>query len=604
MSQDTAPKPPTAAQGEPKQLGPDGLILPKLLAGIRGKMFRDLRSDVLTWSAESVDLARAYYHAPGQKIPHMLEDKVYLPKAECSALELIEGVTQQWWASRAQLDRAQLGDAHLQSGEGPLEALCGFYGRYLSASGYHMVLEFGPQGLAHIWRIDARFEHVSIKPPRDEDDFYDQMACYLDLRYGWRWHIHKFLQQPRLMVVEVENNYMIGVRVGEPGSLEDPAEREDPHLEDAFSRFDAERFDTLEFLNAPESGELPFQDERYPTWLPEAWRDGLNAREYELFVLALSDGFFRAVEDMAEVRQVEVELIHRDDRPTLKLHRGPISTLHDFSLPYLKTLHSGRTFAEGAIDFLREDAERVRAASELYFGLSRRLSSSAFTLSIHKDSLRISEGDQLRAELPLLTWAELGAFEGAEGPQRLLTLLGFERDDERGGLSWRRPDHPLDQCPLCHEGAQVRRAVRPKPSARSSVGPQATFERGGAWGHYLLSCPHHRLPITWSSAERIEELISAQPYRRLEVRAEHSEGGVNLLWAEEVAGLLLDDQGRESLRERGGLFARAFYPDVVALSMSPLSDHQLREARSRATLLAQQVNPSRLWPLELESSLK
>jgi hypothetical protein len=403
-------------------------------------------------------------------------------------------------------------------------------------------------------------------------------------------------------VIEVENNYMIGVRPGEPGSQEDPAEREDPHLEDAFSRFDAERFDTLEFLNGPDAVELPFQEERYPSWLPEAWLPALDAREHELFVLALSDGFFRAVEDMAEVRQVEVTLLHSDERPTLKLHRGPVSRSIDFSLPYLKTLHSGRTFSEGAVDFVREDAERVRSASELYFGVNALLASSPFKAKVKKETLTISEGGLTRAELPLFTWAELGAFDGPKGPQRLLTLLGFEGSSP-AELSWRTPEHPLDVCPLCQEGAQVRRAVRPRPQERPQ-GSQATFERGGGWGHYLLSCPQHRLPITWASPERLEELISAQHYRRLEVRAEHSEGGVTLLWAEEVAGLLLDEPGRESLRERGGLFAQAFYPDVVALSMSPLKEDKLRETKLRAELLAQQVNPSRMWPLTLSTELK
>lgn len=604
MSQSSSSKEQDQQQTHHEQLGSDGLILPKLLSGIRGKMFRDLRKDVLTWSAESLDLARAYYHAPQQKVPHLLEDKIYLPKADCSALEFIEGVTQQWWASRAQLDRTLLSEAVTVQGEDPLQALCGFYGRYLSTSGYHMVLEFAPDGLKHIWRIDARFEHVAIKTPQDEDDFYDQMASYLDLRYGWKWHIHKFLQTQRLMVVEIENNYMIGIRLGEPDSQEDPAEREDPHLEDAFSRFDAERFDTLEFLNAPDADDFPFQEERYHHWLPQIWHQALDSREYEIFVLALSSDFFRAVEDMAEIRQVEATLFYQKEKPMLKLHRGPISIQCDFSLPYLKTLHSGRTFSEGAIDFLREDAEKVRSASELYFSVNKHLSNTAFQLKMKTGTLLITEGRELRAEIPLLAWAEMGAFEGAEGGQRLLTLMGFEKNSEHGKIGWRKPDHPLDRCPLCQEAAQIRRAVRPKPKENSSIAPEITFKRGEAWGHYLLSCPHHRLPITWSNAERLEELISIQHYRRLEVRVEQTIEQVTLLWAEEVVGLLLDETGRESLRERGGLFAQAFYPDVIALSMSPLQGDQLRKIKQHAEVLAQHVNSSRMWPLHLAIELK
>jgi len=68
MSNDThdqTPAPPLASSPSElaQQVGEDGLILPKLLSGIRGKIFRDLRKDVITWSAESMDLARLYYHA-------------------------------------------------------------------------------------------------------------------------------------------------------------------------------------------------------------------------------------------------------------------------------------------------------------------------------------------------------------------------------------------------------------------------------------------------------------------------------------------------------------------------------------------------------------
>lgn len=608
------------------QLDEHGKPTARALSAMRGRMFKDLREMAVTWSAESLDLARAYYAAPWQRSPQLVEDKVYLPKARCSGPELIKSVAEQWWPSRTQIARAALPqteeereaervyrEAYDLPAQGEETALCGFYGRYLSASGFHLVLEFSPdQGLTHVWRIDARAQGVEIKNPQDEDDFYDQMACFLDLRYGWRWQLNKFFnRQRRLTVIEAQHNYVIGIREGEPGSQEDPAEREDGELLDAFSRFDAERFDTLEFLNSDLADQYPFEGERCYDWMPDAYREALRNREVELFVLAVSDDFTRAIEDMCEVRHVELALEGDEEDLLVRLHRGPVSLTRSLSMPYLWTLHSGRTFAEGAVEFFREDAERVRAASELYFGVSRLLARHPnHHLSVSDDAeLVIAEGEQIRASLPLLTWGSMGAFEGAEGPMRALTLLGFELSEPNNGkgenVLWHEPQHPLDACPLCASPSLLRRVVRPL-NQQPAQAMSASFERPqeGVWGYYTLSCTQHSLPVTWSTKERVEEAMKAQSHQHLEVRAELNAGGVSLLWAEELAGLLLDPQGKEALRERGGLFAHAFTPDVVALSMLPLEGAQLEEARQGAELLAQRVDPTRLWAMSWGVSLK
>ncbi|MBM4290577.1 MAG: hypothetical protein FJ138_03355 [Deltaproteobacteria bacterium] len=553
------------------------------LKRLRSDCFSALRREVQRWSAEAVDMAWAYY-PPAEQLK-VIADRVLLPKARCAAPDFLSALGEQWWAARAAVVERE--------GDAPVAALCGFYGRYLPATGFHLVAEFGPAGLAALWRVDARARGAALKPIGDEQDFYDQLGCFLDLHYGWRWVLGRHLQTRRLVAVEVQPGYMIGARRGDPSHTGDFAEREDPEVEEAFSRFDAERFDTLELLNGDEAAEYPFGGERFDEWLPAEWAALARAREVELFTLSSVDGFVKAVEDLAEVRKVEVELLDPEGDARLRLHRGPVSLTRPLSLPYLWTLHSGRTFEEGAIEFFRDDAERVRAASELLFGVREALKPHPrLTARVEGARLLLREGARDVAEAPLLTWAPLGAFEGPSGPGRLLTLLGV---DLAAG-AWRAPRHPLDRCPLCDAPAQLSRAVRPRPTLPDAP-PRAHFVRPEVWGYYALSCAHHHLPISWLSPAEAEDALRAQSHLRLDVRSEVEVEGARLLWGAELAGALLDESGREALRDRGALHAYAFYPDLVALSLVPLAGAALDAARARGELMAAQLGPDRAWAL-------
>ena len=209
-----------------------------------------------------------------------------------------------------------------------------------------------------------------------------------------------------------------------------------------------------------------------------------------------------------------------------------------------------------------------------------------------RDSLIISQRARDVAEAPLLTWAPLGAFEGQGGAARLLTLIGV--DLERG--EWRAPRHPVDRCPLCDAPAQITRAVRPK-STLPSHPPRASFSRPEVWGYYALSCSQHHLPISWLNPSEAEDAMRTQSHTRLEVRSEVEVGAARLLWGAELAGALLDEGGREALRERGARYAYAFYPDLIALSTAPLEGAPLDAARARAELMAAQLGPDRAWAL-------
>lgn len=556
---------------------------PERIKRLRTECFAALRREVQSWSAEAVDMAWAYY--PPAESLKVIADRVLLPKARSSALDFINALSEQWWAARAAIVERE--------GEAPVQALCGFYGRYLPATGFHLVAEFGPQGLTTLWRVDARGRGTALKPMLDEQDFYDQLGCFLDLRYGWRWVISRHLHTQRLVVVEVQPGYMIGARRGDPSDTGDFAEREDPEVEEAFSRFDAERFDTLELLNCEEAAEYPFAGERFDEWLPQEWVAMAQERKIELFTLASAEGFVKAIEDLAELRKVEVEMIEEGEEALIKLHRGPVELTRPFALPYLWLLHSGRSFEEGAIDFFRDDAERVRVASDLFFSVRDALKPHPhLSARVEGERLILSHGKRDVAEAPLITWAPLGAFEGQGGAARLLTLIGV--DLERG--EWRAPRHPLDRCPLCDAPAQVTRAVRPKATLPSAP-PRASFSRPEVWGYYALSCSQHHLPISWLSPAEAEEAMRAQSHLRLEVRSEVEVGAARLLWGAELAGALLDEGGREALRERGARWAYALYPDLVALSVIPLEGEALDAARARGELMAAQLGPDRAWAL-------
>ena len=561
---------------------------PERLKRLRAECFGALRREVQRWSAEAVDMAWTYY--PPADALKVVADRVHLPKARCSGEEFISALREQWWATRATVVERE--------GEEPIAALCGFYGRYLPATGFHLVAEFDPGGLVALWRVDARGRGTALKPIGDDQDFYDQLGCFLDLRYGWRWVLSAHLRTRRLVVVEAQPGYMIGARRGDPNDKSDFAEREDPEVEEAFSRFDAERFDTLELLNGEEATEYPFSGERFDEWLPAEWAALAKAGEVELFTLSSVEGFTKAVEDLAELRKVEVEVLEEGagegaGEPLLRLHRGPIELTRPLALPYLWTLHTGRTFEEGAVEFFRDDAERVRASSDLFFHVRDALKPHR-NLSARVEGARLVLAERGRdlTEAPLLTWAPLGAFEGQGGAARLLTLLGV--DLEEG--TWRAPRHPLDRCPLCDAPAQLGRAARPKATLPANP-PRAHFVRQEVWGYYALSCPQHHLPISWLSPTEAEEALRAQTHTLLDVTSEVEVSGARLLWGPELAGALLDEGGREALRDRGALYAYALYPDLVALSHVPLEGAELDAARARGELMAAQLGPDRAWHL-------
>ena len=594
------------------------------IAPLRKQFFTKLRTEVLTWGSETVDIAWTYYPHPHSDestmidtayTPRLVTDRIYLPRLGMTTLDFLQSVADVWWPSRAEIIPEQNEDLEPET---KVKAICGFYGRYIGASGFSLVMEFNgssPESLPQLWRVDARSKGTLIVLPQHEGDSYDQLGAFLDLREGWNWLAQTAAQSGGLVTAEVEPGYLIGVRPGDPLSEEDPAEREDPEIEHVFSRFDAERFDTLEFFESDAAQNYPFQSERYASWFPSELSSQIVDGHLEAFVLSQSQRFIDAVEEVAERRKVELSIREDEEDLILRFQRGPLYIDRSISLPYLWTLHSGRQYHEGAVDFFREDLERLNLASELFFKLSQKVRSP---LLEPVTQVSVSDGTTLNlrresaqrlppVQVDLLSWAAESVFEGKDGASLFLKLWGWDELE----TEWRSPKHQLTQCPICQREAVVTRVLRPVDDLASTVSMGSSIDEalpGHISGVYILSCEQHKVPIFWEKGETLREHLSQLSHQVILATSSAKidlEGlPVELLWGDEIAGTLLDHDTRESLRERGALFAYALTPDLLALSMLPLEEEHLELLEPHVTSVVGQYAPDRDWRLHWHIPLR
>ncbi len=611
------------------------------LGKLRHRFFKKLRKEVLMWGGETIDLAWTYYpnqretdnqdqeSSPHSKVegssdlaeisatPRLVVDRVHIPHLRCPTFDFIDSVKRDWWPGRA-IVRPDKEREEVQ-------AIIGFYGRYLGASGYALVIELSPAHASDfslnptLWRVDARPEGVEITFPQDEGEVYSQLGAYLDLQVGWAWLARESMKAKALITAEVEPGYLIGVRPGDPLSEEHPSEREDPEIEEVFSRFDAERFDTLEFLNSEESEEYPFQSERYRSWLPSDLVEEFVEKRYEAFVLSQSRRFFEAVEEVAERRKVEVSFEDSDEPPLLIFKRGPVSLKRDFTLPYLWTVHSGRQHHEGAVEYFRDDVERLFIASELFFNVKRILEQAHGEGSLYigiedEDILVIREASGQRriwVNLPLSLWVSEGLFDGKGGAQKFLQLLGWSDHPPQ----WSRPTHSLDHCPICDQQARLSKVIRPSVVEAGQEKGQQTIGTlikdqlpKRLWGYYSLTCPQHQVPVFWSKRETLHQAFEHQTHQVLDVtsalKVEREGVPLELLWGDEIAGALLSESNREILRERGALFAHAVTPDLLVLSLLPITHSTLQSLEPKFDQMIAQFGPDRPWRLDWSVELR
>ncbi len=342
----------------------------------------------------------------------LLEDVLARPKrAEVS--QLLQALTQGWWSERLKFKSEKLPGAR---------PLAGMYAHYLPEVGYDWSVEFDPEkGPVRMFRMDGRGRALEMPLPADDRAFYEQLGTYFDLAAGWRDLVVQHRMEHKLVVAEIEGGYLCGVREGAPGDL-NPAAREEPEMAEAFSRYDPEPYDTLEFLSGPTAEELPFED-NYKIWLGKEVEAAKNG-EIDLFVLARSSAFVAAVRELAEEREIEVR---ENEDDVLEFVAGGFSAKCPLEEPYLHTLHCARTFEQGAAEnflTLFEALSECAAAEKLL----REKLCEPYHIAVEGGQLSLFKGEECLNEVDLLTLAKSTSFRSTEGRARLYALIGFDPD--------------------------------------------------------------------------------------------------------------------------------------------------------------------------------
>ncbi len=541
---------------------------------------------------EAFDQAQVLYicASTGRKV--VIRDAFYGQQTS-AAPDFVATLQGEWWASRQAFQGAEAGaDADLQP-------VAGIYARYLGEVGFDWSVEFRPtEGAVCAWRMDGGGRIWRIEVPEDEGMFRDTTGTFLDLRAGWRWLAERHLEGGRTQLAEVQPGYVIGVRAGMPGS--DPATREDPELAEALSAQDRERYDTLEFLEGAEAQGLPFHGERYADWLgPIA--EQVRAAKVELFVLADASEFLACIEDLCGRWGVAVEWVDPDEDLRTALHHGDLRLEQAFSYPYLRSLHTGRSFVEGTRAFYAPALHALDEAKTMLDGV--REVAGDYTVTIEDGVvLKIEEPG---VDVPIGRW-NLMSLAGRDLDRAgLLSVLGF--DVESGRFTPRSFD--LDTCPVSGGPARVNKVVR--PLALLGVDPRSLVgvPIGEHLVYYTLDSETHSTPIEPGPERDLHTLESAyrdgleDAVQRL-LGASEVEGGT-LLLGFEVGALVLEPARIKGVLESIGrpagpaAFAYAFFPDALLVTPQRLGGAALKRARLAALEAVLPHYSGRTWPLNI-----
>ncbi|MCA9528389.1 MAG: hypothetical protein KC549_19025, partial [Myxococcales bacterium] len=329
------------------------------VAAFRHAFFAERRALIGRLGPEAFDQGQVLYTCALTGRQLVVQDA--FPEPATGAIgAFVQRVASDWWATRRQF----AGEADPGT---RFEATAGLYARYLPAVGFDWCLELGPEGPARAWRVDGRERATALALPPDEDTFRDQTGTFFDLREAWAGLVARTVATGQGAVAEVQPGYVVGARVGVPGDP-DPAQREDPDFMEHFSAWDPREYDTLEFLNTPETAALP-EAWRWPEWLG-AGAGAVAAGEVELFALADSTAFVEAIKDLAAARGADVREVADEE---LRLSRGPLSMQIEWARPFLRTLHAGLGFAEGARTFFQPALASLDEGFELLTALRARL---------------------------------------------------------------------------------------------------------------------------------------------------------------------------------------------------------------------------------------
>lgn len=582
---------------------------PSTLDRFREAFHRDRLALVREHGPTAFDQAQVLYRCANTGRDIVVRDAWYGARPAGPADAFVERLTRDWWRGRQTFG----GDGAEADAALDLRPVAGLYARYLAEVGFDYSVEFAADpadpeggGPACAWRMDGRGKVVKLALPEDEGMFRDQAGTFFDARAGWRWLVEQHAQTGRLVVAELQAGYVMGVRPGVPGDP-DPAAREDPDLEAAFSRMDAARFDTLEFLGSPEAARYPFVGERYGEWLGPA-AAAVDAGGLELFVLADASEFVATVEDVAKHRGIAVEWVDPEDDIRLALHAGPLRVEMAFAYPWLRTLHTARSLVEGAVDFFGPMVDALDEARDLYALAEQRI--AGYDLAVVDGvvlEIREAGSDTPVGRWPLLDLVGRGAAHGEARAEALFEVLGY--DPEAGRFEPR--DDRLDACPVCAREARVGKVIRPKALLGIDPRTLAGLEIGQHVVYYTLECPLHVTPVEPTPGRDLTDLEAA--YRKglerargraLVVERLPDADDALLVVGHDFGSLVLEPARVRAIHEAlgepsgGQRFAYAFFADALVLAAEKLSGPALRAARLAALEAVQPRFPGRTWPLD------
>lgn len=584
---------------------------------------------------ETFDQAELLYRCPACEAPVVVRDAFYGREAQGPVEAFQAELCGRYYPGRAVLRH------HIckKCGEvADLRAGRLLYAHFLPEVGFDVIFDVEPvlpraeavepalqaeaprAAVVGVWRMDARGKATRLPPPRSETDFRDQTGTFFDLRAGWRSVAATFraarsrtgprgAEAPPTVVAEVQSGYLIGARQGVPGDPA-PEERSDPHLEHLFSAHERRTYDVLEFLGRVDPQAAPFHGELFDEWLPPEVAAEVTAGSLELFVLADSSEFLACIEDFCAHRGVAVEWIDPDEDLRVAFHLKSVRLEAAFAYPFLRSLHTGRTFHAGA---------RL-----LYAPIVSALEDAADILEIVESSVGghavdVIDGTLMRIRTPegaevgrwnLMTIAGRLGFRSQEGQAALFRLLGYDPE----ARAFRPRPQSLEQCPLCGEAARVGKVIRPTRLSGLDPATLVGVALGEQFVFYTQECALHSTPVApgpgrtlqalearWAEglAEARLVLVDARTERLSESET------LTLLVGFEVGSLVLEPERLRSALEAadgpvsGKVSAYAFFPDALVVTSAPLDAAGRRAARIRALEAVQPRFPARIWPLDV-----
>ena len=552
--------------------------------------------------------------------PIVVSDAFYGQHPQGPVEAFVRALTAGWWRGRQTLQQQSC------PGCGSSKPLCaghGLYGHYLPDVGFDLVIELGASGPLCCWRSDARGRTTRIVVPDDELQHWDLLGTFFDLRAGWRSLVRRHREMRRrragqessaVVVAEVQPGYIIGVRKGDPADR-NPAERYDPELEHVFSRWDSRDYDTLEFLTAEEARAYPFHGERFGEWLDETLDYGAEGRpgnggasrpngdgEIDLFVLAQSTAFTACVDDLCQAREVEVEWIDAGDTVEARLQAGELRLQLDLAYPFLRTLHTGRTFSEGAraffgphLDALDQGKDALEIARSAIEGMSVEVERGAILV------LSDAAG-QVVGRWNLLALAGRLPTSGRARRDTLLRLLRYDPASHtllEGGRD-------LDTCPICGSRARIAKVLGLERALGVETDTLVGVSVGAHFVYFTVECPDHSTPLAPAPSREIGVLearyqaglehavTTLVDTRALTPGVEISDGWpgrIHLLVGFEISSTLIEPGRLKAILEHVEIdlpkscHAYAFYPDAMVVSDTALAG-KARLAAQHAALEA------------------